>query len=111
MMGSAHYHGKYGLGKDKAKGIAYLESAAMQGDVETRHNLGLIELDNGYKYNRALRHFLICAKMGHKKSLDMIKDFFADGLATRAQYMEGLKGYQDAVEDMKSPQRDETQQS
>ncbi|EJK57838.1 hypothetical protein THAOC_22083, partial [Thalassiosira oceanica] len=85
-----------GRRKDKVKGIAYLESAAMQGDVETRHNLGLIELDNGYKYNRALRHFLICAKMGHKKSLDMIKDFFADGLATRAQYMEGLKGYQDA---------------
>ena len=30
----------------------------------------------------------------------------ADGMATKAQYAEALKGYQDAVEEMKSPERD-----
>jgi len=45
--------------------------------------------------------------MGLKDSLDEIKDLFAKGLATKAQYVEGLKGYQQALEEMKSPDRDE----
>ena len=68
--------------------------------------VGLVELDNR-ECDRAVRHFLISAKMGLKDSLDEIKDLFAKGLATKAQYMESLKGYQQALEEMKSPDRDE----
>ena len=47
------------------------------------------------------------AKMGHKKSVDAIKKMFTLGLTTEKQYAEALKGYQDAVEEMKSHDRDE----
>ena len=79
----------------------------MQGSAESRHYVGLFEIMDNKNYDRALRHFLISAKMGFKDSLDAIKQMFADGLATKAQYAETLKGYQDALEDTKSPQRDE----
>ena len=54
-----------------------------------------------------MRHFLITAKMGHKSSVENIKRIFMGGLATKEQYAEALKGYQDAVDGMKSHDRDE----
>ncbi|EJK57729.1 hypothetical protein THAOC_22194, partial [Thalassiosira oceanica] len=82
------------------------EKAAMQGCPLSRHKLGCVE---GQKRNhgRALRHFLISAKMGYKDSPERIKDMFMAGIATKEQYAEALKGYQDAVEEMKSHDRDE----
>ena len=50
---------------------------------------------------------MISAKMGHKGSLDAIKKGFMAGLVTKEQCDEALKGYQDAVEEMKSHDRDE----
>ena len=87
------------------KGIHFFELAAMQGAADSRVKLGLVEYDKG-NYDRAVRHLMISAKIGHKPSLNMIKGFFTDGVATRAQYYEALKGYQNAVEEMKSPDRD-----
>ena len=78
----------------------------MQGDADSRVKLALAELEDGNE-DRAVRHLMISAKMGHKESLDAIKTLFAGGLATKQQYAEALKGYQDAVEEMKSPQREE----
>ena len=104
-LGIAYHDGRCGVPVDKAKGLRFLESAAMEGEVESRHGLGLIELEYG-KNDRAIRHLLISAKMGYKPSLDKIKEMFARGLATRAQFAEGLKGYQDAVEEKKSSERD-----
>ena len=45
--------------------------------------------------------------MGHKISLETIQRQFMRGNATKEQYTEALKGYQDAVEEMKSHDRDE----
>ncbi|EJK50093.1 hypothetical protein THAOC_30975 [Thalassiosira oceanica] len=104
-MGYRYYYGD-GVEQDEAKGIRCWESAAVQGDAKSRHSLGHLESINGNN-DRAVRHFLISAKMGVKESLDEIKAMFANGHATKAQYLEGLMGYQDAVEEMKSPQRDE----
>ena len=104
-MGVAYYSG-IGVPLDEAKGIRCLESAAMQGDTDSRHMLGTMEFENK-KYDRAVRHFLISAKMGYKDSLDRIKDMFASGRATKAQYAGALKGYQSAVQEMRSPERDD----
>ena len=52
-----------------------------------------------------MKHFLISAKMGDRDSLDMIRDLFKCGYATKMQYAEALKGYQDAVEETRSQQR------
>ena len=95
-----------GVQEDKVKGIRFLEKAAMQGHVESRHNLGCHEWEEG-SHDRAVRHYLISAKMGLKESLENIKQLFIDGLATKEQYAEALKGYQDAVKEMKSHDRDE----
>ena len=105
-MGMEFYQGDRDVSQDKAKGVRCLESAAMQGCAKSRSKLGIVEYNNG-NHDRAVRHFLISAKMGFNLSLDMIRDMFADGLANKAQYAEALKGYQDAVEETKSSQRDE----
>ena len=78
----------------------------MCGDVFARHNLGCMEYDAG-NYDLALQHFLIAAKLGGRDSLDEVKDIFMDGLATKADYTAALRGYQNAAEEMSSPDRDE----
>ena len=92
--------------KNVKRGVLFYEKAAMLGDVDARHNLGCYEFERG-NYDRAVRHFLISAKMGHEDSLEMIKHLFKGGLATKLQYAEALKGYRDAMEEMKSPEREE----
>ena len=54
-----------------------------------------------------MRHFLISAKMGLKDSVKSIKQMFMARFATKEQYAEALKGYQNAVEETKSHDRDE----
>ena len=78
----------------------------MQGCAECRHSLGIYEGDEG-NYNRAVRHWMISANMGHEISLEAIKEFFMNGAATKEQYADALKGYQDAMEETKSHDRDE----
>jgi len=78
----------------------------MQGQVESRFNLGCNDVEKG-DYGNAVRHLSISAKMGHENSLGTIKNMFMSGLATNEQYAEALKGYQDAVEEAKSHDRDE----
>ena len=92
--------------EDEAKGIELWSKAAMQGHVVSRHNLGCYEGREG-NYDRALRHFLISSKMGYEDSLQKVKMLFVDGNATKEQYGQALKGYQEAVEEMKSHDRDE----
>ena len=92
--------------KDTAKAIRHYEAAAMLGDVSARYNLGYVEGKTG-NYDIALQHLLISAKLGDKNSLDLVKTLFMGGLATKADYAEALRGYQSAVEEMSSPERDE----
>ena len=58
-------------------------------------------------HDRAARHWMISAKMGHLKSVETIKRMLVGGFVAKQQYAEALKGYQDAVEEMKSHDRDE----
>ena len=95
-----------GVGKDLEAGVRYYEKGAMLGHAGARHNLGFYECDRG-SYDRAVRHLLISAKMGYEESLNAIKKLFKEGLATKSQYGEALKGYQDALEETKSPDREE----
>ena len=104
-LGEAYYRGD-GVQADKAKAAEYFKKAAMQGHAESRYRLGVNE---GAKRNiiGALKHFLISAKMGDKKSIENIKNLSMAGIATKEQYTEALRGYQEAVEEMKSCDRDE----
>ena len=95
-----------GVEQDKEKAAEFYKKAAMQGYADSRHNLGNHEGRKG-NYDRAVRHFLISAKMGYKKSVQNIKEMFMGGIATKEQYAQALKEYQDAMEGMKSHDRDE----
>ena len=74
-------------------------------DMLGRHSLGCFKGQMG-NFNRAVRHFLISAKMGHKDSFEKFNTIYMAGGATKEQYAEALKGYQDAVEEMKGHDRD-----
>ena len=78
----------------------------MKGHIKSRHSLGFVEFGEG-NYELAVQHWMISAKMGFDDSLNMIKQMFKDSHATKAQYAEALRGYQHAVEEMKSPQQEE----
>ena len=105
QLGCMYYDG-IGVEEDKPRGIHHWQQAAMNGHAMSRHNLGFVEDENG-NHRLALRHWMISAKMGLERSLNRIKKMFMKGRTTKAQYAEALLGYRDAVEEMKSPQREE----
>ena len=92
--------------KDMAKAFQHYEAAAICGEVDARHKLGCMENRAGND-DLALQHWMISAKLGHENSLNAVKAFFVKGLATEADYAAALRGYQNAVEEMSSPDRDE----
>ena len=100
-LGLGFSKGERGV-QDRAEAARYFKLAAMKGHVASRHNLGQFESS----CERAVRHYMISAKMGNKASIDIVKVMFATGHATKEQYAEALKGYQAAVEETKSPERD-----
>ncbi|EJK62584.1 hypothetical protein THAOC_16804 [Thalassiosira oceanica] len=104
-LGHIYYNGD-GVDVDKPRAIRHWQAAAMEGHVESRHCLGIAEYNEG-RYKLAVQHFMISAKMGYEKSLNCIKKMFMEGHATKAQYAEALRGYGDAMEEMKSYQREE----
>jgi len=92
--------------KDTAKAFRHFEAAAMCGDVFARYNLGGMAGKAG-NYDLALQHWMISAKLGEESSLKNVKVLFTNGLATKADYAAALRGYQNAVEEMSSPDRAE----
>ncbi|EJK47708.1 hypothetical protein THAOC_33552 [Thalassiosira oceanica] len=104
-LGDTYYHGD-GAQQDKPRGVHHWQEAAMKGDVWSRSCLGLAEYNQG-NCKLAVQHWMIAAKMGDEDSLNSIKEMFIDGHATKARYAEALRGYGDAVEEMKSHQREE----
>ena len=94
--------------KNMAKAFRHYETAAMCGHVPARFNLGCKEYYDGND-DLALQHFLIAVNLGHGGSLANVKAMFMQGRATKADYVEALRGYQSAVEEMRSPDRDEAE--
>ncbi|EJK48273.1 hypothetical protein THAOC_32947, partial [Thalassiosira oceanica] len=95
-----------GVEEDVARGIRNWQQAAIQGHPESRHALGIHEDNNG-NHGLAVQHWMISAKMGLELSLNEIKLMFMKGHATKAQHAEALRGYQTALEEARSPQREE----
>ncbi|EJK52803.1 hypothetical protein THAOC_27888, partial [Thalassiosira oceanica] len=104
-LGVMYYDGEV-VEEDKPRGIRHWQQAALKGNAQSRHNLGAVENING-NHQLAAQHYMISAKMGCEQSLNCIQLMFMKGHATKAQYAEALLGYRDAVEETKSPQREE----
>ena len=107
----AHYHlswlyneGK-GVEKDKKKELYHMEEAAIGGFPEARYNLGAMEWNNGRK-ERAIKHYIIAAKLGHDESLEKVKEAYQDGLVSKDDFASTLRAHKAAVDAMKSPSRE-----
>jgi len=104
-IGYAYENGE-GVEVDMEKATHYYELAAMGGDVNARHNLGILSAKSG-NVDRALKHFLIATRDGQSVSLNLIKDLYSKGHATKEDYTKALQAYQAYLNEIKSPQRDE----
>ncbi|EJK51498.1 hypothetical protein THAOC_29324 [Thalassiosira oceanica] len=114
QLGIHYDDGDLGLPKDVPRAVELWTEAAELGLLDAHFMLGVTYYNgDGVQQDkpRGFRNFQEAvnerARMGFKKSLDGIKDMFIEGHATKAQYAEALRGYGDAVEEMKSHQREE----
>ena len=103
-LGNSYYAGR-GVEVDMKKAKHYYELAAMNGDVIARHSLGADKYEAG-NYHRAMKHLLIAASAGYKKSLDMVKKGYMAEHVTKEQYANTLREYQMSQDEMKSDARD-----
>ena len=92
--------------RDEKKANYYYELAAMGGDTDARHNLGVYEYNKG-NMKRTLRHYMIAAGGGEKESLGAIQEMFKTGVATKEDYTKALRAYQAYLGEIKSSQRNE----
>ena len=56
--------------------------------------------------DRAFRHLMIAARSGLSESLDIIKQMYSKGYATKDDYTKALRSYQEYLCEIKSDQRD-----
>ena len=103
-IGNAYKKGD-GVQEDIEKSNHYLELAVIEGHVVARHNLGVYEKQDG-NMDRALKHFMIAAGVGHGNSLQRIKELFMEGHATKEDYAQALRAHQAYMDEIRSDQRD-----
>jgi TPR repeat protein len=106
---SIMYRKCQGVEKDEKMEVYHLEKAAIAGHPWARHNLGTVEANNG-RYERARKHFIIAANLGHDQSLKCLKRLYAEGHASKDNYANALRAYQAAVEATKSVEREEAEE-
>ena len=91
-LGNSYRVGR-GVRIDMKKATEYFELAAINGCVSARHNLGYAELLAGNEH-RAMKHYIIAASAGNKPSLNVVKKGFMNGVVTKEEYEQALRGYQ-----------------
>jgi tetratricopeptide (TPR) repeat protein len=104
-MGSLYYKGN-GVDKDEKKAVYHWEKAAIGGHHHARVTLAAHEKIKG-RFDRAAKHYIIAANLGCDTSLQYIKQLFVEGIASKEDYAAALRGYQTAVDAIKSAERDE----
>jgi tetratricopeptide (TPR) repeat protein len=102
---SVMYHEGEGVEKDEKKKVYHFEEAAIGGHDFARYYLGAIEYENG-NHERAVKHFIIAAKLGDDDSLDALKEGYKKGIVSKEDFAAALRGHQAAVDATTSPQRE-----
>ncbi len=106
-LATMYYKGE-GVEKDEKKKVYHLEEAAIGGHPKARFNLGNHEGRNG-KEDKAYRHLIIAAKLGHDSALEEVKEGFMDGSVSKEDFAAALRGHQAAVDATKSARRTEAE--
>jgi len=105
QLSTMYYKGE-GVEKDKKKEMYHLEEAAIGGHPWARYNLGVEEKEKG-RMDRAMKNYIIAAKLGYDNALEAVKDCFVDGIVSKEEYDSALRGHQATVDATKSKQREE----
>jgi TPR repeat protein len=100
------YHTGDIVEKDVKKARHFYELAAIGGNVNARQGLVGIEMTLG-NINKAIKHSFIAAGFGHARSLKTLQKCLKAGHATRDDYENALRAYQEYIEAVRSDQRDE----
>jgi TPR repeat protein len=95
-----------GVEMNEKKKVYHLEEAAISGHPYARYNLGAYEARKG-RIDRAAKHYIIAAKLGHDEALERVKEGFAGGFVKKEDFEAALRGHQAAVDATKSEQREE----
>ena len=106
-LATLYYKGE-GVEKDMKKAVYRWEQAAIGGHPSARACLAEYEKNKG-RFNRAAKHFIIAANLGHDLSLKYVKDLFVQGVVSKEDYAAALRAYQAAVNETKSAERDEAE--
>mgnify|MGYP006210052615 CR=1 FL=1 len=104
------YFNGYGVEEDVEKQIYHWEEAAIAGHHLARYNLGCHEKTNG-NIERAVKHWIIAANLGHDNSLNALKGGYKKGYVSKEDFAAALRGHQAAVDATKSPQREVAEQA
>ena len=103
---SCLYREGEGVEKDMKKELQHLTEAAIGGHPEARHRLGFTDWKNG-RHNRAVKHWIIAAKLGYDVSVENLKTLYEAGLVSKEDFGTALRGHKVAIDATKSPQREE----
>ena len=101
------YHNGDGIEKDKKKEFHHLTEAAIKGHPLARHNIGCFEAVHNDRHDRAAKHWIIAANLGHDDSLVSLKKAYKAGFASKEDFTTALRGHKAAIDATKSPQREE----
>jgi hypothetical protein len=108
-LGDLYYKGKgRGVKKDITKALPHLQKAAIGGHTAARGVLATHEMENG-RFERAAKHLMINANLGCDNSLKLIKELVMEGVVSKDEYAAALRGYQAAVNETKSVEREKAE--
>jgi tetratricopeptide (TPR) repeat protein len=102
---SCLYHKGAGVEKDMKKAVYHWEEAAIGGHPIARYNLGCHEKNIG-QIERAGKHFIIAANLGHDTSLKRLMECYNEGHVQKDDFAAALRAHQAAVSATRSPQRE-----
>jgi TPR repeat protein len=104
-LGVFHEAGINGVIRDEIKAKQYYEKGAMAGCVFSRFKLGCFD-DIAGRFDRAVKHWLIGASGGDIRAVNPIRGAMTRGYATKDDYAQALRGYQQYLEEARSDERD-----
>mmetsp|Transcript_20346 Transcript_20346/g.31834 ORF Transcript_20346/g.31834 Transcript_20346/m.31834 type:complete len:311 (+) Transcript_20346:148-1080(+) len=102
---SIMYRDGNGVERSKKKQIYHLEEASIAGDPIARNKLGCIEEEYG-RMGRAVKHWIIAAKLGEDNALNALKSCYKLGDVSKEDFATALRAHQAFVNETRSPQRD-----
>eukprot|EP00574_Skeletonema_japonicum_P012552 CAMPEP_0201729152 /NCGR_PEP_ID=MMETSP0593-20130828/18142_1 /ASSEMBLY_ACC=CAM_ASM_000672 /TAXON_ID=267983 /ORGANISM="Skeletonema japonicum, Strain CCMP2506" /LENGTH=334 /DNA_ID=CAMNT_0048221449 /DNA_START=54 /DNA_END=1055 /DNA_ORIENTATION=+ len=95
----------HGVERNKKQEFHHLTEAAIGGHPEARHNLGTLESERGM-HERAVKHYIIAAKLGCDESLKSVKYLCKVGRVSKDDFAAAIRDHQAAIDATKSPQRE-----